>query len=503
VTRTRFAPSPTGFLHVGGIRTALFSWLLARHDGGTFFLRLEDTDQERYVPGSPRQIIESFQWLGIELDGGPDHDELRRMKVDEDWPGAMDDGEFRGIPGPFVQSQRLGFYKQYAEQLVAAGLAYRANETSEELEAMRKAAEAEKRTFAFTAESRVRTDIDPASPHVIRFRLNRTGQTVVKDLILGDVVFENANMASDPVILKSDGFATYHLAAMVDDHLQGVTHVVRSQEWLPSTPLHVAILRGLGWEPPQFAHVPAVNGNDGKKLSKRTGAQSVFEFRDAGYLREALLNHLALLGWAPGAGSTQDIFSLDELIAQFSLDHVGKSPAVFDFKKLDAINAEHIKRTPPAELAERLIPFLAKDGLHIETPEQRALLVKLVPLIQPRIVKLTEATPWIDFFFVTPPPPAPESLIGAKMDAAASQAALIAVRDRLAALPEWSVVAIEGAMRTLLDELGLKPNQLFALTRNAVTSKTVTPPLFESLEALGRATVVERLQRGIVDSDSG
>jgi glutamyl-tRNA synthetase len=499
MTRTRFAPSPTGFLHVGGIRTALFSWLVAKHDGGEFFLRLEDTDQERYAAGSPRQIIESFQWLGLDLDGGPDHDELKRMKVDEDWPEAMADGEFRGVPGPFVQSQRLDIYKRHAEMLIASGHAYRANETSEELEAMRKTAEAERRTFVFSEASRLRGEIDPASPHVIRFKLNRSGQTVIDDLILGQVVFENANMASDPVILKSDGYATYHLAAMVDDHLQAVTHVIRAQEWLASAPIHVQIIQALGWALPHFAHVPAVNGNDGKKLSKRTGAQSVFDFRDQGYLREAMLNHLVLLGWAPGNGSTQDIFTLDELIQQFSLAHVGKSPAVFDFKKLDAINSEHIKRLSPEDLAERMLPYLAKDGLHIDTPERHTLLVKVIPLIQTRIVKLTEAAGWIDFFFGAAPTPERDQLIGPKMEHHLSLHALRESMSRLNALPAdgFTAVAMEETLRVLLEQLSLKPNQLFSIVRYAVTGKSVTPPLFESMEALGRDAVMTRLTHAV------
>jgi glutamyl-tRNA synthetase len=491
--QTRFAPSPTGFLHVGGIRTALFSWLTAKQSGGKFFLRLEDTDQDRYVPGSPRQIVESFQWLGLDLDGGPDHAELKRMKVDEDFPGALEDGSYRGIDGPFVQSLRLDMYKQHAEMLVASGHAYRATETAAELESMRKAADEEKRSFVFTEASRLRTNIRPDEPHVIRFKTDRSGDTVIHDLILGDVTFNNANMSSDPVLLKSDGFATYALAAMVDDHLQGVTHVLRSQEWLPSAPFHVQIIQAFGWALPAFAHVPGVNGHDGKKLSKRTGAQSVFDFRDQGYLKEAMLNYLALLGWAPGGDSNQNIFTLDELVQQFRLEQVGKSPAVFEYPKLDWMNEQHIQRLPAAELAERLLPFLERDGLRIDTPARRALLEQLVPLINTRIKKLTEATPFIEFFFRDVPPPTIEMLIGTKMEQHLSLHALREARALAESIAPFEETSMEAAYRALCETLGLKPAQLFSILRNAISGKTVTPPLFGSMAVLGRETVVKRL----------
>ncbi len=491
--RTRFAPSPTGFLHVGGIRTALFSWLHARQQGGQFFLRLEDTDQERYVAGSPRQIIESFQWLGLALDGGPDHAALRTMKVDEDFPGAPADGEAGGIPGPFVQSQRLPIYMAHAEQLIATGHAYRANESAEELEQMR-AALPDPRGFRFKRASRLRTEIDPATPHVIRFDMPGSGQTVIDDMVLGPVTFENANLA-DPVILKSDGFATYHLAAMVDDHLQGVTHVVRSQEWLASTPLHAQIIQAFGWTLPRFAHVPGVNGADGKKLSKRTGAQSVFDFRDQGYLREALLNYLALLGWAPGEGSTQNVFTMDELVEYFNLTRVSQSPAVFEYPKLDWLNEQHIQKLDPAELAERLLPFLAAGGIEIKDDAQRALLERLLPLIQTRIKKLTEAAPFIDFFFKDPGAPPAELLIGARMEQHLSLHALHEARALAERIEPFEDAALEAAYRALCDTLNLKPNQLFAIMRNAISGKTVTPPLFGSMAALGRDVVVARLIR--------
>ena len=397
--RTRFAPSPTGDLHIGGIRTAIFSWLLAKGANGEFYVRLEDTDQERYVEGSTRRILQSFDWLGVELDGGPDHAELRALKTDEDYDGALADGSYRGVPGPFVQSHRLPIYKQWAEWLVEHGFAYRATETAEEIQHMREETQAKKQTFVFREDMRLRTDIKPDEPHVIRMRvLPHDGRTEFDDLVKGRMAFENGNV-DDQVLLKMDGFPTYHLAVVVDDHFQGVTHAIRGDDWLPSAPKHVLLYQYFGWPQPQWAHVPNVLGTDGKKLSKRHGAQSVFEFRDQGYVPEALINFLSLLGWAPGGGDEQNVFTRDELFAKFSMKQVGSSPAVFDYKKLDWLNSVHIRKLDVSDLADRLIPFLAHSGITIDTPTRHETLVRIVPHISERLKKLTEAAPLVDFFF--------------------------------------------------------------------------------------------------------
>lgn len=501
--RTRFAPSPTGELHIGGVRTAIFSWLLAKHTGGEFYLRIEDTDQDRYVPGSTRRILESFDWLGITLDGGPDHEELRTMKTNEDYPGALEDGEYKGVPGPFVQSHRLHLYKQWAEWLVEHGYAYRANETPEELQRMREEAQARKQTFIFREEMRLRPDVRPDEPHVIRMRvLPRDGRTEFHDLIKGPMSFDNAQV-DDQVLLKMDGFPTYHLAVVVDDHLQGVTHVLRGDDWLPSAPKHVLLYRYFGWPEPQWAHVPNVLGTDGKKLSKRHGAQSVFEFRDQGYIPEALINFLALLGWAPGGGDEQNVFTREELIAKFSMEGVGSSPAVFDYNKLDWLNGVHIRRLAPEDLAERLIPFLARAGIAVDTPEQRALLLRIVPHIQERTKKLTDAASLVDFFFADIQAPPVEMLIGPKMEQHLSLYALRETRRVVASVEPFEDVLLEQAMRALCEELQLKPTQLFSVVRNAVTGKSVTPPLFATMTILGRETCLIRLDRAIARLQSG
>jgi len=564
--RTRFAPSPTGELHIGGVRTAIFSWLLARHTGGEFYVRIEDTDQERYVPGATRRILEAFDWLGVDLDGGPDHAELSAMPSDEDYPGALDDGEYRGIPGPFVQSQRLPLYKQWAEWLVAHGYAYRAAETPEELARMRAEAQARGQNFVFREEMRLRTDIRPDEPHVIRMRvLPRDGQTEFDDLIKGHLAFDNSQVddqvllkmdgfptyhlavvvddhlqgvthvlrgddwlpsapkhvllprdgqtefddlikghlafdnsqVDDQVLLKMDGFPTYHLAVVVDDHLQGVTHVLRGDDWLPSAPKHVLLYRYFGWPAPVWAHLPNVLGTDGKKLSKRHGAQSVFEFRDQGYLPEAMINFLALLGWAPGGGDEQNVFTRDELIAKFSIERVGSSPAIFDYNKLDWLNGVHIRRLSDEDLAERLVPFLVRAGICTDSPADRALLLRIAPHIKERMKKLTDAAPLVDFFFADIPTPPADALIGPKMDRQSSLEALQATYRLADSFAPFEDAPLEQAMRALCAELQLKPTQLFTIVRNALTGKAVTPPLFATMAILGRETCLARLGRAI------
>ena len=491
--RTRYAPSPTGEPHIGNIRTTVFEWLFARHHGGRFFVRIEDTDQERYVPGSVRKLFESLAWLGIDVDEGPDHAALQSMKTDEDWAGALSHG---GDFGPYVQSHRLPLYKQWAEWLVEQGHAYRANETPEELEHMRAEAQSRKETFRFREEMRLRADIDSNQPHVIRMRVPRSGATTFHDLIKGDVSFDNSTV-DDQVLLKADGFPTYHLAVVVDDHFQGVTHVIRGDDWLPSAPKHVLLYQYFGWDLPGFAHVPTVLGPDGKKLSKRHGATSLTEFRNQGYLPEALINFLAMLGWAPGEGIEQNVFSVQELVEQFTLDHVGSSPAVFSYDKLDWLNGVHIRRLGAEDLAQRLIPFLEQAGIKVDTPDKQRRLVKIAPLIQERVKKLTDAAPLVDFFFTDIETPAMDTLIGPKMEQHLSLYALKESRRVLEALPEFDDKPMEAAMRALCDDLKLKPTQLFTIVRNAITGKSVTPPLFGTISILGREVALERLDRAI------
>lgn len=484
-------------MHIGGVRTAIFAWLTAKHHGGQFFIRIEDTDQERRVAGSCRRILETFDWLGIQLDGGPDHASLQLINSDEDYPGAMENGSINGIPGPFVQSQRLALYRQWADWLVENGFAYRANETPEELERMRATIIERKEVWSFREEMRLRTDVDPSAPHVIRMRvIPREGVTLLHDLVKGDVTFENANI-DDTVLLKADGYPTYHLANVVDDHQQGVTHVIRGDDWLSSAPKHALLYKYFGWEMPRFAHVPNVLGEDGRKLSKRHGATSVFEFRDQGYLPQAVINFLAMLGWALGEGDEQNVFTIPELIEKFSEEHIGSSPAVFSYTKLDWLNGMHIRRLSPAELAQALLPFMAQAGIALDTPERHERFQRAVPLIQERIKTLKDAPALVDFMFADIATPPLSSLIGQKMDQAASLNALRETRALLAQLPGFDEAPMEQAMRGLAENLHLKAGQLFTIIRNAVTAKSVTPPLFGTLSVMGRETTLQRLDRAI------
>ena len=304
--RVRFAPSPTGLLHVGNLRSALFPWLFARKHNGAFILRIEDTDQKRYTPGGVRAIMEGLQWLGLNWDEGPDRASLRRMKSDEDYESAPDVG---GPYGPYVQSLKLDRYKQAAESLIASGRAYRCDCSTERLDQLRKAQLARKETSRYDRLCRFKRpgEVDPGKPHVVRFAVPLEGQTVVHDLIRGEIVVDNQTQ-DDLVLLKSDGFPTYHLAALVDDHDMEISHVMRGEEWLPSLPRHLLIFQAFGWTPPAYLHLPVILSPSGKgKMSKRAAkasAESIFvhEFREEGYLPEALRNFLALVGWAPGEG---------------------------------------------------------------------------------------------------------------------------------------------------------------------------------------------------------
>jgi len=475
--RVRFAPSPTGQPHIGNIRTVVFNWLFARQHGGQFIIRVEDTDRTRYVPDAVNVIFNSLHWLGLDWDEGPD---------------------VGGPYGPYVQSERLPLYREKALELLDKGWAYRCNCPPERLERIREEQRARGDMIMYDGHCRdLPPDaISPDEPHVIRLKMPREGQTVVHDLLKGDVVFENSGI-DDQVLLKSDGFPTYHLAVVVDDYLMQITHIIRGDDWLSSAPKHVTLYRAFGWELPEFAHVPLVLGADGKKLGKRHGAISVAEFEKQGYLPEALFNFLALVGWAPGEGEEQEIFTREELIQRFDLKRVNPAPAVFSYDKLDWMNGVYIRKLDQETLLERLIPFWQDAGM-IPTPvtaEALAQLQVIVPLVQERLKTLKDVVPLTDFIFTDIPTPAPEKLLGPKMTAEQSLQTLEAVRTRLAALRDWDAATMEPLLRQLCQDLGLKAGQVFGLIRTATTGKEVAPPLFGCLEALGRQTTLLRLRR--------
>lgn len=475
--RVRFAPSPTGQPHIGNIRTVVFNWLFARQHHGKFILRIEDTDRSRYAPDAVKVIKDSLRWLGLDWDEGPD---------------------IGGPYGPYVQSQRLELYREKAEELIEKGWAYRCNCTPERLERIREEQRARVETPMYDGHCRELPPdaISPDEPYVIRLKVPREGTTTVHDSLRGDIIFEN-RLIDDQVLLKSDGFPTYHLAVVVDDHTMGITHIMRGDDWISSTPKRVLLYQALGWKPPVYAHVPLVLGPDGKKLSKRHGAVSIADFRKQGYLPDALFNFLTLLGWSPGEGEEQEIFSREELLERFDITHVNLASAVFSYDKLDWMNGVYIRAMSREELLQQLIPFWQEAGM-IPTPvptEVLPTLETLAPLVQERLKTLRDVVPLTDFIFTDIETPPAASLIGKKMTAEESLAALQAVHAFLSRLVDFDAETMESQMRQLATELGLKAGQLFNIVRVATSNKKVAPPLFGCLEALGRKTTLRRLAR--------
>lgn len=464
--RVRIAPSPTGHCHVGTGRTALFNLLFARQQGGGMILRIDDTDRRRSTRESEEGVLEGLRWLGLTWDEGPD---------------------VGGPHGTYRQSERLELYRRYADELLAAGLAYRCFCTEAELEAERAAQAAAGEPPRYSGRCLHRSpdelaELAQAVPNpVIRLRVPDEA-LVFADLIRGEITAA-AGVVGDFIILKSDGMPTYNFATVVDDHLMAISHVLRGNEHISNTFQQVAIYRALGWEPPRFGHLNLQLNPDRTKISKRRGAVYVGEFREMGYLPEAMVNFLALQGWNPG--DNREIFTMDELVDAFTIERCTPGNAVFDLQKLDWLNAIHIRRLDPAALARRLVPFLHRAGLIPAEPDAatQARLEAVAPLIQERLKRLDEAPELVDFFF-TDPPPAAEPVDGA---------ACAAVRERLAALPEWTVGAIEEALRSLAASLGKKPGELFMPIRLAVSGRRVTPPLFEMLTVLGRTPTLRRL----------
>ena len=481
--RVRFAPSPTGDLHIGGVRTALFNWLLARRTGGKFILRIEDTDQQRTVEGSLDTIYQSLRWLGLEWDEGPD---------------------VGGPHAPYVQSERLALYQAAAERLVEANFAYECDCTPERLARVRDRQKAAGQPTGYDGHcrERPREELEESKTAgkavVVRARVPRTGSVTLQDEIREKVTFSYQTL-SDFVILKSDGFPTYHLASVVDDHEMGITHVLRGDEWLASAPRHILLYEGLGYEAPVMAHLPIILAEDRTKLSKRHGATSALELRDAGYLPDALLNFLALLGWSPG--EDREVMARDEIVEAFSLERVGAAAAIFDRKKLEWMNGVYIRKVPTDELAQAITPFLEdpERGLpaHVERPLDPALVRRLAPMVGERLKVLAEAPEMLALFFEDEISPAPEEIIPKKMDATGTAAALSVSLKVLRDFEPFDPVSLERRFRWQAEELGLKAGELFGSIRVAVTGRRVAPPLFDTIVELGREKCVRRLEAAI------
>jgi glutamyl-tRNA synthetase len=472
--RVRIAPSPTGYFHVGSARTALFNWLFARHHGGKFIVRVEDTDRARYHPEAVPDLMDSLRWLGLDWDEGP---------------------KVGGAFGPYYQSERLDLYQEHADRLLENGLAYKCYCSSERLAALREEQRARKQDVGYDRHCRYLTDAERAAyaaqgiTPVIRLKAPLKGETSFHDVLYGDITVENATL-DDLVLLKSDGFPTYHLANVIDDHLMHISHIMRGDEWLPSVPKHVLLYQAFGWQLPVYAHLPLILAPDGKgKLSKRHGGVEIRDFRRQGYLPEAMVNYLARVGWS--YDDHTEIFTREELIRYFDLAGVNKSPARFSYERLEWMNGYYIRQLDATDLAQRLVPFMAAAEFHVTAGE----LEPIVPLIQERIKTLAEVADKAGFFFKEQLAYEAELLIGKKMTAAESLNGLWRARETLAALPDFSTERIESAMRALADELGLKAGPLFGIVRVAVTGEKVSPPLFETMEVLGQARALARLDQ--------
>ncbi len=457
--RTRFAPSPTGSLHIGGVRTALFEILFAHHHGGSAILRIDDTDRERLVPGAVPSLIEDLGWVGLHFD-----------------------------EGPYAQSERLTRYREVAEELIRLGYAYRCDCTPERLQEEREEQAERKEAVGYSGYCRDR-NVAADVPHVIRFKIPEDRSVVLSDAVKGEVRWDTI-ILRDPVLLKSDGFPTYHLATVVDDHDMKISHVLRADEWLSTAPLHLLLYESLGWEVPVFAHLPPVLGTDGKKLSKRHGATFLSSFREAGYLPEAILNFIALIGWSPGEGEEREIFSFGELTCKFSLERVNNAGGVFSYDKLKWMNGVYIRNLPASDLQARLLPFLVSAGLQVDDEK----LVRIIPHIQPRLELLPDAIPLVEFLFKDSIERELGAMLKKGMDANTAREICIKAARTLADVPAFDPASIEAALRQVAEESGAKSGPVFTVVRIAITGKTVTPPLFESIFALGQVQSIQRLK---------
>lgn len=486
VIRTRFAPSPTGFLHIGGARTAFWAYLLARKNGGKFILRVEDTDQERLVEGAIAGLIKELNWFGIEIDEGPTFAELKA--VGENVEGIK---ELTGSYGPYIQSLRLKRYQEVVNSLIETGAAYRCNCTSEMLEQERLDQMARRESPGYSGYCRDR-NVSAEDKHVVRFRMPFKAKVVLEDAVKGTVTWEDPPLR-DPVILKSDGFPTYHLAVVVDDHDMEITHVLRGDEWLSSAPLHLLIYQALGWQPPTFAHLPVILGPNGKKLSKREGDVFTSSFREAGYLPQALLNFTVLIGWSAGEGLDQEIFSREELIQKFSLDRINAASGKFDYEKLAWMNGLYIRAMKAEDFILEAKSRIEAAGLSYDHEKFSI----LAGLVQERVKIFTEIVPMIEFLFKEQIERDLEALIPKGFDKAQARDLLLKISEVLTSIDEFVPANIEGALKKLAEDLKFKVGVVLVATRIAATGKKNTPPLFESLQALGQKVSVQRVQQAI------
>ncbi|HBR51592.1 MAG TPA: glutamate--tRNA ligase [Nitrospira sp.] len=467
--RVRFAPSPTGFLHIGGVRTALFNWLFARQRQGTFILRIEDTDQSRSTDESIQAIIEGMEWVGLDWD-----------------------------EGPFRQTERMDLYRAHAMKLLETGHAYWCVCKAEELEARRKEAEAKGLSPRYDGRCRRLQITNPPADAALRFKAPQEGHIIVDDLIKGAITFDNS-AADDLIILRSNGYPTYNFSVVVDDALMHITHVVRGDDHLTNTPRQIPIFEALGFAVPRFGHLPMILGSDKTRLSKRHGATSIMAYKDMGYLPDAMVNYLVRLGWSHG---DQELFTRQELIEKFSWDHVQKSAAVFNPDKLVWINAEYIKTSLPSSVAQALVPLLEQAGLKHEVEAvSEEWLTQLVVLVKERAKTLVDMVEWVKPYFGQVAPFEEEA---AKKFLTPSTAPLLQkLVTRFEAFPSFSKQTWEESFKKLVEEEGIKMGALAQPVRVALTGRTASPGLFEVMEVLGRERTLFRLRKGIERASIG
>jgi glutamyl-tRNA synthetase len=465
--RLRFAPSPTGYPHLGNIRTALFNWLFARHLGGKFILRIEDTDVARKVEGAAEVILDSLRWLGLDWD-----------------------------EGPYFQSQRLPIYREIAHKLLEEGNAYLCYCSTERLEVMRQEQAKRKqppkydrRCRDLTQHERTQLEATGITP-VVRFKTPLEGETTFYDLIYGMVTFKHDTL-DDFILLKSDGYPTYHLANVVDDHSMAISHILRAEEWLSSTPRHVLLYQALNWETPQFAHLPMILGPDRAKLSKRHGATNISDYQKQGYLPDAMINFLALLGWS--LDDRTELLSREELIKYFSLERVVKTAAIFNKDKLEWMNGVYLRKLSLGEFVQRAMPFLNRDLPEaVRRPLDKSYVSQILSLIQERAKTLAEVPQLASFFFLDELEYDTNLLVKGKLDAKSAANAITIASQKLEEVTTWDATTLEGILRPLATELSLGTGEFFGLLRIAVTGRTAAPPLFQTMAVLGKEKCLKR-----------
>lgn len=467
--RVRFAPSPTGYPHLGNIRTALFNWLFARHHDGVFVLRIEDTDVARKVEGAVDGILNSLQWLGLDWD-----------------------------EGPVFQSQRLSVYHETAQRLLEENHAYLCYCSPERLQAMREEQTKRKQPPKYDRRCRDLTQQESTQlkgegvTPVIRFKTPVEGETSFQDLIYGRVTFKHDTL-DDFVLLKSDGYPTYHLANIVDDHFMAISHVLRAEEWLSSTPRHVLLYQALNWQAPQFAHLPMILGPDRAKLSKRHGATNINEYQKEGYLPDAMVNFLALLGWS--LDDRTELLSRQELVKQFSLERVGKTPAIFNKEKLEWMNGVYLRRLSPEQFVHHAMPFLDRDlPESVRRPLDEVYVGHVLSLIQERAKTLAEIPHLASFFFLDELPYDTSLFSKSKLDAKSATTAMTIVSQKLDEVLTWDATTLEDILRSVAAELNLSTGEFFGLLRAAITGRTAAPPLFQTMAVLGKDKCLKRMK---------